>query len=377
MMKILRAIAAIGAAVFLCAAGAVFAETSGDIAPSEATPQEIKLSERVIAEVEKHWTILVNPVYNARVETIVNRLSPYMERRLNYDVDIIDEKAVNAFALAGGKMYVTTGMLDFVKSDVELAGVIAHEMVHADKKHVIIQTARNNRTTLQMTLLALAAAIASKGDGRALVVANLVQVAIMGAYSVELEKEADALGIDTLFNAGYNAVGMLTIQERFKEERMKHPEIDLGVYQTHPEAEERIAAAEKYLLDHDIPIHRKYALANLRAAVEEETSPDRRLVLTIDGETVWRGENDAPTKELFGRVASSLNEHLQMETMPFDIRVGSGTSPDVAFYIETKKILSDSEVPKGCEPLSTLRDEVQKKLTNARHSHPMANSVLK
>ena len=374
-MKISRALIAAGAALFLCVTGAARAvpvTASDDIAPSEATPREIKLSEKVSAEVEKHWTILVNPVYNARVETIVNRLSPHMERKLNYDVDIIDEKTVNAFALAGGKMYVTTGMLDFVKSDVELAGVIAHEMVHADKKHVIIQAARNNR----MTLLALAAVIAGKGKGAALIAANVVHVAIMGAYSIELEKEADALGIDALSKAGYNPVGMLTTQERLKEDRMKRPQIDPGIYQTHPEAEERIAAAEKYLRDHDIPIHRKYALGNLRAAAEE-TSPDGRLALTIDGETVWRGEDDTPTKELFGRVASSLSEHLQMETMPFDIRIEGGSSPDAAFYIETKKILSNGEVPKGAEPLPALRDGVQKALTNARGGHPMANYFLK
>ncbi|MDR0765094.1 MAG: M48 family metalloprotease [Synergistaceae bacterium] len=373
-MEILRAIAAVCSVLFLCVTGTARAApvtASDDIAPPEATPQEIKLGERVSAEVERRWTILVNPVYNARVETIVNRLSPYMERRLNYDVDVIDEKAVNAFALAGGKMYVTTGMLDFVKTDVELAGVIAHEMVHADKKHVIIQTARNNT----MTLLALVAAIAGRGKGAALVAANLVQVAIMGAYSIELEKEADALGIDALATAGYNPVGMLTVQERLKEERMKHPQIDPGIYQTHPEVEERIAAAEKYLLDYDFPIHRKYALGNLRATVGE-TSPDG-LALMIDGETVWRGVDNAPTRELFGRVASDLNERLQMETMPFDIRVAGGISPDAAFYIETKKILSKDEAPKGCEPLSALRDGVQKALTNARVNHPMANYFLK
>jgi hypothetical protein len=66
-----------------------------------------------------------------------------------------------------------------------------------------------------------------------------------------------------------------------------------------------------------------------------------------------------------------------METMPFDIRVQSGASPDAAFYIEAKKILSDREVPKGCEPLSALRDGVQKALTNARSGHPMANYFLK
>jgi hypothetical protein len=156
---------------------------------------------------------------------------------------------------------------------------------------------------------------------------------------------------------------------------MKHPEIDPGIYQTHPEVEERIAAAEKYLRDNDIPIHRKYALGNLRAAAEEKAPG--QLALTIDGETVWRGAGGAAAKELFARAASNLNERLQMETMPFDIRVEGEGSPDAAFYIETKKILSSAETPKGCEPLSTLRDGVQKALTNARGNHPLANYFLK
>lgn len=180
--------------------GAVYAApvlSSGDVA-TEATPQEIKIGKKGIEQIEKNWTILKNPVHQARVDTIVGRLKPYMERNLSYDVRIADHEMINAFALAGGTMYVTTGMLDFVKSDLELAGVIAHEMVHADRKHVITQMARNER----MTLLAIAAIIASKGEGGAMIAANAVQVAVMGAYSIDIEKEADARGIDALVKAG-------------------------------------------------------------------------------------------------------------------------------------------------------------------------------
>ncbi|MDR1510098.1 MAG: M48 family metallopeptidase [Synergistaceae bacterium] len=338
-------------------------------APSDATAQEIRLSERASAEIEKNWTILVNPVYRARVETIVNRLSPQMERNLPYDIGIIDHKMVNAFALAGGKMYVTTGMLDFVKTDVELAGVIAHEMVHADKKHVIIQSARNNR----MTLLAITAAIASKGNAAAMIAANVLQVAVMGAYSIDLEKEADALGIDILARAGYNPVGMLTIQERLKEERLKHPDINPGIYQTHPETDERIAAAEKYLDDHGIPIRRKYALGNLRTSVGE-TSGDLGTALFIDDTEVWRGRGDEKTRKLFGRIADDFWEHLQLETVPFEVRVESGMDgSNQAFYVGPRKIAAADELPPGTESLRTLRENVQKVLSDARMTHPMAN----
>jgi Zn-dependent protease with chaperone function len=371
MKKLISAITAL--AVVISLSGAAFAASdsvSGDTPPSEATPQEIKLSERVSAQIEKEMTILVNPVYKARVETIVNRLAPQMERRLNYDVGIIDHKMVNAFALAGGKMYVTTGMLEFVKTDIELAGVIAHEMAHADKKHVIIQTARNNR----MTLLAIAAAIASKGEGAALMAASVLQVAVMGAYSIDIEKEADSLGIDALTHAGYNPVGMLTIQERLKEERMKHPEINPGIYQTHPEVDERIAAAKKYLDNHDIRIERKLALGNLRTSVEEIASGDFKLAVAIDGEPVWRGADDEATLELFGRVAYDLRQYREMETVPFDVRIeGDKSNPNSAFYVKAKKIAANKELPPNTEPLSVLREGVMKALSEAQKNHPMAD----
>ena len=353
--------------------GAAFAASDsmpGDIPHTEATPEEIRLGDRVSAEIENQMTILVNPVYKARADTIVNRLSPFMERRLNYEVNIIDHRTVNAFSIAGGRMYVTTGMLDFVKTDLELAGVIAHEMIHADRRHVIIQMARNNR----MTLLAILTAVAGRGHGAAMLAANVLHIAVMGAYSIDLEKEADAYGIDALTRAGYNPVGMLTLQERLKEERMKRPEINPGIYQTHPEVEERIAAAIRYFESNNIPVRRKLALGNLRTSVEEINSGGFGLALMIDGQPVWRGAADESTKALFDRVAEDLWQHLELETAPFDIRVqGDETSPDSAFFIRSRRIVTKDECRPGMETLSTLREGVMRVLTDARRSHPMAD----
>jgi hypothetical protein len=75
---------------------------------------------------------------------------------------------------------------------------------------------------------------------------------------------------------------------------------------------------------------------------------------------------------MFRRVADSLWENLEMETMPFDVRV-EGTGERAALYIETKKIASQREVPPGTEDLSALREGILAALNEARKKHPMAN----
>jgi hypothetical protein len=312
--------------------------------------------------------IVVDPALQARVDTIVNRLKPCMERNLPYKARIVAHKMINAFALAGGPIYVTTGMLGFVKTDLELAGVLAHEMSHADRNHIIIQMARNER----MTLLAIAAAIASRGQVAGIIAANALQVAIMGAYSIEMEKEADEYGVRALVKARYNPVGMLTLQERLQEESLKRANVDLGIYQTHPEEKERISAAVKYMGSNGIPIRRKYALGVLRTRAEPLSGD---LYLKIDDTLVWRGLDDEVTKELFDKTALALWNTLQLETAPYDIRVESLNGG--ALYIEGEKIAENSERPEGTASLESLREGIQAALNAARRDHPMADYYLR
>lgn len=347
------------------AAPAAPSEHGEEPVSSDATPQELKLAKKSIEQIEKRWTVVKNPILQARVATIMRRLEPYMSRKLNYEVRIVDQEMVNAFSLPGGTMYVCTGMLDFVKTDLELAGVIAHEMAHADRKHVITQVARNNR----MTLLGIAALIASRGQAPVLVMTEALQVAVMGAYSIDIEKEADAIGIDALVKAGFNPVGVLTLQERMDEESLKRAYFDPGIAQTHPDTKERIAAAAKYMADHRIPINRKYALGTLRMDV---TAVSGDLALTIDGVPVWRGRDDEPTKALLSRVAASLRELLQLETAPYDIRV-EGEGRAAALLLEGKRIVASRELPAGLEPLLSLREGIQRAMNASKRAHPLAD----
>jgi Zn-dependent protease with chaperone function len=354
--------------VFTGAAIAAPVAVSPDAALSDITPQEEKLAREGAREVERQMRVMADPALTARVQTIVNRLKPFMDRELPYEAKVIDHKMINAFALAGGPIYVSSGMLGFVKSDLELAGVIAHEMAHADKKHVMIQMARNDR----MTLLAIAAMIASKGHAAGIIAANALQVAVMGAYGVDIETEADAHGIRALSKAGYNPIGVLTLQERLQEEGLKRAYVDPGIYRTHPEEKQRIAAAAKYMEDNGIRINRKYALGALRTSVEVISGD---ACLLIGDEPVWRGQGDEATLELFGRTALSLWDHLQMETAPYDIRVGSEQGG--ALYIEGDRIADGRGLPEGTEPLESFRDGILRALDRARRLHPMADYYLR
>jgi len=346
------------------------AAVSGDVdapASGDMTKEEWKLARRGAEEIEKSLVVVHNPVLQARVDTIVNRLRPHMTRDLPYDAKILDWKIVNAFALAGGPMYVTTGMLDFVKTDSELAGVVAHEMAHADRKHVIAQMARNNRMTIAAILIAIAGA--SEGSAAPMMLGGALQTVMMSTYSIEMEKEADAVGIDVMSRAGYNPAGMVTLQERLEVEKLKRPEF---FNPSHPEAKERIAAAVRYMEENDIPLHRKYALGLLRPEVRAASGD---IFLDLDGEAAWRGRDDAATAALFHRVANDLWMYLQLETAPYDVRV-ERLNNVAAFLIRGRTIAREDELPAGADSLESLRQGVHDALTRSRRSHPLANYFL-
>ncbi len=340
---------------------------------SEATKREIKLGRQAVSEVEKHMSRVMDPAANARLSVVVKRLEPFMERELDYEIRVVDVKDPNAFSLPGGMMYITTGMLDFIKSESELAGIIAHEMVHADRKHVLIQVARNER----MTLPALAVVIASAGAGAvvpALILTNMAQVAVMNAYSRDLEREADYRGIDALVRAGYEPSGMVTMLERLEEEQLKRPYVDPGVYQSHPETRERISNMVSYMKQHDIPMRRKIALGILRTGIAP-ASDDRRLRLTIDDALVCEGDRNPATERFLEELKEKLDRAFQLETLGYDIALRE-TQNGQTIYLSGSLLVAQSSLPPHVTSVEAIRANLVRIQELARRSHPIANYLL-
>lgn len=323
--------------------------------------KEIALGQKVAADVEKQWERVGDPALSARLNMALNRLVPYLTRPLPYEVRVVREKMVNAFSLPGGIVYFTTGMLSFLRSDAEIAAILAHELIHADKRHVMIQAARSSR----ISLAALVLLIASQGSAGPMILTSLAQVAVTNSYSRDLEREADKEGLKILIGAGYPASAMVTCLEAMIHDQLKRPYVDPGVFMTHPELTERVEYIVREASDAGVPIRRKKALHLLRPSIREKD--DGTICLFVDETKIWSLPRKPGSEKLLAGAAEKIDEFLQMETPPYEIQVISIGGKN-ALRIGPSVIVREP-LPEGSEPLDTMRAALVASLGEARQKH--------
>lgn len=153
---------------------------------------------------------------------------------------VVDSPQINAFALPGGHVFITSAALRNLKSEAELAGVLAHEIAHVEKRHGTKQ--------LQKTLLAQGVAIAALGDQSAGVqVAGQLAIGVaMNGYSRSQEDEADERGTDLAYKAGYDPKGLLGFFETLKQAHPDSPEW-MAWASDHPRTGDRIERVNAHI----------------------------------------------------------------------------------------------------------------------------------
>lgn len=352
--------------LFLFLASCPFRVQAGTLTKEDE--KEVALGKKICEQVEKQWERVADPVQVAHLSTILQELVPETKRPLEYEVRIISDDMPNAFSLPGGVMYFTTGMSRFAKSDSELAAVMAHELMHIEKKHSMIQSARNER----LSLLALAVAVASRGEAAAVLMANIAQVAIMNSYNRDLEKEADLGALKMLSETGLPVSAAVTVMERLVEERMKHPYVDPGVFMDHPDLPERIDYMTKMIRDAGWPLHRKDPLRLLKTAIEEKNN---RFFLTVDGKPVWEGPESEGVRKVMEEAKLGLDRNLQMELLPSDIAVGRDESGTL-LRVGPGVVVRETGLPAGMSALQSFSEGLRNALIEAQRVHPMGHYLL-
>jgi predicted Zn-dependent protease len=147
------------------------------------------------------------PEETAYVRAVAASLATEARRRgISYSVHVVDEPFVNAWAMPGGQIYVTTAMLAFVRSEAELAAVLGHEIAHVDQRHCI------DRYEYQIKLRKVGAG----GLGEAVDFAR--QFADAG-YSKYQEADADAAGLRFMIDAGYDPSAAVEVMRRFGQQQ--------------------------------------------------------------------------------------------------------------------------------------------------------------
>lgn len=256
MNRLLRALvsslaaATLAVVIVACATNPV---TGGRDVVLLSEQQEISLGKQNDPKIRQEYGVYDDAALQAYVQRIGERLGAQSHRpQLVYRFTVLDSDQVNAFALPGGYIYVTRGILAYLNSEAELAAVLGHEIGHVTARHSVRQYSAAVATNLAIGLL---------GGGQAgQQLMGILGSALLSGYGRDHELESDRLGAEYLARTGYDpnamidVVGVLKNQEEAEKKRAEAEGREArayhGVFASHPSADQRlqevVAEARKF-----------------------------------------------------------------------------------------------------------------------------------
>lgn len=244
--------------------------------------RDIEMGKQTVADLDKELVFSTDAALIERVNRIGGVLAEISKRHhipatwgdkrhnvFEYTFKVVEDKDVNAFSVPGGFIYVNTGLIEFVESDDELAGVLAHEIAHAANRHLITLIKERSKVDL-ITLPIVLAALLKGGQGAepALMTQSLLLTALTSGWSQSAERDADRTGFYYMQLSQYNPVGLLTFMERLAFRERNSPQIDWGIFRTHPPSRQRADALVKLLKEHGISLARSAVTTSFRVTSE-------------------------------------------------------------------------------------------------------------
>lgn len=212
-------------------------------------PDELRVGREGDAEVRKEYQTYPAPDLQKYVDQIGQRLARNSHRAgLAYRFTVLDSPEVNAFALPGGYVYITRGIMAYLNSEAELAAVLGHELGHITARHGVQQYTAAQAANIGVAIGSIFLPELASGAGQSIV--NLLGNALLSGYGREHELEADRLGAEYLSRAGYDSqamirvIGVLKNQELFDAEvarqEGREPRAYHGLFASHPDNDTRL-----------------------------------------------------------------------------------------------------------------------------------------
>lgn len=336
--------------------------------------KEQKLGKKLSENIEKKHEVIEDSQKNSLIRQIGNKLAKVSELKgMNYHFKILNIDEPNAFSIPGGYIYVTYELFDYIQSDDELAGILAHEIAHVIHNHALKQTRDNTKFTL-LTILA----VLLTGEPDVAILGKLTTITLLNQYSREYEEEADLTAINLLVRAGYNPVGFLTFLERLYTREMFKPEVNLGIFQTHPETENRINYVKDKLKERGIEIDRRATTDYLKVSSKYILKDSfYRGVICIDDIPVL-DLTYSKREEIYLKMieaAQNLDKFLSIDLAPYEINVLSEGSTSTLLVRNNRIIfLDDSETAfinkSSREVLEETQDKIRQVLWEFRLNMP-------
>jgi predicted Zn-dependent protease len=205
--------------------------------------KEIALGKGLAQQVEQQAKIIQDPVIAEYVNRVGQNLVRNSDAKVPFTIKVIDSEEVNAFALPGGFFFVNSGLILKAESEAELAGVMAHEIAHVAARHGTRQATRGEIANLAtIPLIFMGGSWTTYGIYQAASV--LVPIGFL-KFSRGMESEADMLGLEYMYKAGYDPTAFVDFFEKIETLEKRKPGTMAKVFSTHPMTDDRIKAAQK------------------------------------------------------------------------------------------------------------------------------------
>ena len=314
--------------------------------------RDVDLGKEYSKQVEKELKLSKNEEYIKRVERIGQEMAAIANAtqaevtwgdkrpsRFKYQFQVVQGEDVNAFSLPGGFIYVYEGLVKYIESDDELAGVLGHEISHAAFRHVWALQRQSEKVQIG-TLLALivAAMTRSKDAGNILSGVQLGAQAFQSAWSQDAERAADYGGLQFMERSRYDPTGCVTFMERLARDERSKNGIDWGIFRTHPPSKERVQNLLAYMAKANLPVRRSAVTSTFRTQIKpgdngnvEAWFNGKKIYTFAGSDALTRADNAAKKLDDFYDQVPSMIEVTDGEgVVLFNIRPLLYVHPDDA-----------------------------------------------
>ena len=204
--------------------------------------KEANMGKQYADAIEKNSELLRDPVVTEYVNRVGQNLVRNSDARIPFTIKVIADADINAFALPGGHLYVNSGLILFAENESELAAVMAHEIAHVAARHATRQMTRSHMFSMASVPLVFVT------GGAGLVLQEALDIATpLGTtkFSRGFETEADYLGLEYAYKAGYDPQAFVSFFERIQKLQKHRPNIVARAFSNHPETSDRVKRLQR------------------------------------------------------------------------------------------------------------------------------------
>ena len=209
-----------------------------------STEGEIKMGKQYADQIEKSTKLINDPVVTEYVNRIGQNIVKNSDCKVPFTIKVIDTDEINAMALPGGFFYVNSGLILAADEEAELAGVMAHETAHVCAHHAAREMTRMNYVQLGSIPLIMMTGYSWTGYG----IYEAINIAIPMTFlmfSREFEGQADYLGVQYMYRAGYDPQAFVTFFEKIQNLEKQKPGAVAKAFSNHPQTPDRIAHTQE------------------------------------------------------------------------------------------------------------------------------------